>query len=58
VSSAQTGLWSEKLKAQRDSLIRNVTILERLGCLDMSGMDKLRRGITPTITKGPHAGEC
>jgi hypothetical protein len=47
----------ERLKAQKDSLIRNVTILERLGCLDEAGMIKLRKGNAPTITKGPYAGE-
>jgi hypothetical protein len=47
----------ERMKAQRDSLIRNVTILERLGCLDDAGMIKLRKGNAPTITKGPYAGE-
>ena len=47
----------ERIKAQRDSLIRNLTILERLGCLDDEGMEKLRRGNAPTITKGPYAGE-
>jgi hypothetical protein len=47
----------ERMKAQRDSLIRNLTILERLGCLDTEGMAKLRKGNAPTITKGPYAGE-
>jgi hypothetical protein len=39
------------------ALLRNLTILERLGCLDDAGLDKLRRGNAPTITKGPYAGE-
>ena len=47
----------ERMKAQKDSLIRNVTILERLGCLDEAGMIKLRKGNARTITKGPYAGE-
>ena len=46
-----------RLEAQRDSLIRNRTILERLGCLDEAGMAKLRKGNAPTITKGPYKGE-
>ena len=33
----------ERIKAQKDSLIRNLTILERLGCLDDEGMAKLRK---------------
>ena len=47
----------ERLKAQKDSLIRNLTIVERLGCLDDEGMAKLRKGNAPTITRGPYAGE-
>lgn len=46
-----------RVKAQRESLIRNRTILERLGCLDNAGMAKLRKGKAPTTTKGPYAGE-
>lgn len=46
-----------RAQAQLDSLVRNRTILERLGCLDEAGMSKLRRGKAPTITKGPYAGE-
>ena len=42
---------------QSESLIRNFATLEKLGCLDESGMDKLRRGQAPTITQGPNAGE-
>ena len=46
-----------RAKAQRDSLIRNRLILERLGCFDEAGLAKLRKGNAPTITKGPYAGE-
>ncbi|MDA7526855.1 hypothetical protein N9010_01915 [bacterium] len=47
----------KRAKAQRESLIRNRVILERLGCIDEAGMIKLRKGNAPTITKGPYAGE-
>jgi hypothetical protein len=46
-----------RAQAVLDSLLRNRTILERLGCLDESGMDKLRRGKAPTIRKGPYKDE-
>lgn len=42
---------------QKTALLRNLTILDRLGCLDSEGMEKLRRGRAPTITKGPYTGE-
>ena len=55
---AATGHDSAAREAeQATALIRNMTILERLGCLDHDGMDKLRRGRAPTITRGPYAGQ-
>ncbi|MDA7867627.1 hypothetical protein N9A62_01390 [Akkermansiaceae bacterium] len=55
---AQTGPHEpDRAEAQRDSLIRNRVILERLGCIDEAGLAKLRKGNAPTITKGPYAGE-
>ena len=48
---------SVRASADLDSLVRNRVILERLGCLDKAGMEKLRRGNAPTITKGPYAGD-
>ena len=41
----------------KESLLRNLTILERLGCLTGDNLAKLRRGRAPTITRGPYAGE-
>ena len=48
---------TERARMLVESLTRNRTILERLGCLDEAGMGKLRKGNAPTITKGPYAGE-
>lgn len=41
----------------RDALLRNLTIAERLGCLDEAGMADLRKGQSPTIRRGPYAGQ-
>lgn len=60
IESAQAATGSqgtERAKAVAESLLRNRTILERLGCLDEEGMAKLRTGKAPTITKGPYKGE-
>lgn len=55
---AATGHDDAKRKTEQSaSLIRNVVILERLGCLNPEGMEKLRKGKAPTITKGPYTGE-
>ena len=48
---------SVRRNTQIEALIRNKTILSRLGCFDAEGMIKLRKGNAPTITKGPYAGE-
>ena len=48
---------TKRAELLKESLLRNRTILERLGCLDEAGMAKLRKGNAPTITKGPYAGE-
>lgn len=42
---------------EKAALLRNLTILERLGCLTDDGMAKLRKGNAPTITRGPYAGD-
>ncbi len=40
-----------------ESLLRNLTILKRLGCLTPDNLARLRRGNSPVITRGPYAGE-
>ncbi|WP_411826011.1 hypothetical protein [Luteolibacter sp. AS25] len=47
----------ERAAVVKASLLRNLTILQRLGCLEEDGMEKLRRGRAPEITKGPYAGD-
>ena len=51
--------WGGTLEGQLTAaaMARNRTIAERLGCLDTEGMELLRRGRAPTITRGPYAGE-
>ncbi|MDA7644200.1 hypothetical protein N8564_03250 [Verrucomicrobiales bacterium] len=41
----------------KGALVRNLTILERLGCLTEDNLAKLRLGKAPAITRGPYAGE-
>ena len=51
--------WGGTLKGQltAEAMVRNRIIAERLGCLDASGMELLRRGSAPTITFGPYTGQ-
>jgi hypothetical protein len=46
-----------RAEVEKAALLRNLTILERLGCLTDDGMAKLRKGNAPTITRGPYAGD-
>ena len=39
------------------AMARNRVIAERLGCLDADGMERLRRGASPIVMRGPYAGE-
>ncbi len=43
--------------ADRASLLRNRTILERLGCLDEAGMVLLKKGKAPVVRRGPYEGD-
>jgi hypothetical protein len=51
--------WGGSLKGEltASAMARNRTIAERLGCLDEEGMEKLRRGSSPTVKFGPYSGE-
>jgi hypothetical protein len=51
--------WGGTLKGELTAaaMVRNRTIAERLGCLDAEGMEKLRRGSSPTVKFGPYTGE-
>lgn len=55
---AQLG-WGGTLKGDLTAaaMARNRTIAERLGCLDAEGMERMRRGASPTVKFGPYAGE-
>jgi hypothetical protein len=38
-------------------MVRNRMIAERLGCLDDEDMAFMRRGRSPTVKRGPYAGD-
>ena len=60
ITEAQLALGmagTPRAEAVKASLIRNIDILEKLGCFDESGMAKLKTGNAPTVTRGPYAGD-
>ena len=56
---AKVGMTNElAAELTRDSLLRNHKIAGQLGCFDESGLDEMRRGRSPTVRKGPYAGQA
>jgi hypothetical protein len=41
----------------REAMLRNLTIAERLGCLDAEGLEKMKLGKAAMVRKGPYAGD-
>jgi hypothetical protein len=39
------------------TMVRNVTIAERLGCTDRAGLDEMQKGNAATVRYGPYAGD-
>ncbi|HMJ89840.1 MAG TPA: hypothetical protein VK530_08485 [Candidatus Acidoferrum sp.] len=39
------------------AMLRNITIAERLGCLDSEGLAEMRKGNAATVRRGPYAGD-
>ena len=60
ISLAQSRLGvgtTARAKEVKASLLRSLDILSKLGCLNEAGIDKLKTGNAPTITKGPYSGD-
>lgn len=54
---ALTGMRGDAAHLTVTAMLRNLTIAERLGCLTPEGLHDMRRGQSPTITRGPYAGD-
>jgi hypothetical protein len=47
----------EAARLTAEAMLRNLTISERLGCLDKAGLRDMRQGHSPTIRRGPYKGD-
>ena len=54
---ALAGMKGEAAKLTAEAMLRNLTIAERLGCLDKAGLRDMRRGQSPTVRRGPYRGD-
>ena len=52
-----TSSAGEQAALVRAGLLRNLDIAEKLRCLTSDNLDLMRRGRSPTVTRGPYAGE-
>lgn len=48
---------TEKGKMTAEALIRNLTIVERLGANTPPDIELMKRGRSPTVRRGPYAGD-
>lgn len=51
------GMKGDAAKLTAEAMTRNLTIAERLGCLDAAGLKDMRKGQAPTVRKGPYQGD-
>lgn len=56
-AQATTNPRAEHAALVKASLLRNLDIAEKLGCLTPENAAKMRRGNSPTVTRGPYRGE-
>jgi len=47
----------EAANLTKQALLRNLSIAERLGCLDAEGLTEMRKGSAATIRHGPYKGD-
>jgi hypothetical protein len=51
------GMKGEAAKLTVDAMVRNLTIAERLGCVDAAGLTDMHKGQSPTVRRGPYKGD-
>jgi hypothetical protein len=54
---ALTGMKDDAARLTAEAMLRNLTIAERLGCLHPAGLEEMRQGRAPAVTKGPYQGD-
>ena len=54
---AMAGYRDNAAKLTKDSLLRNLSIAKKLGCLTQESLAAMRRGEAATVMKGPNKGD-
>lgn len=48
---------ADAVRLTSEALLRNLDIAGKLGCLDAEGLSEMRQGKSPTVRRGPYAGD-
>lgn len=54
---ALAGMKGDAAKLTVEAMVRNLRIADQLGCLTADGLAEMRRGRSPTVTRGPYTGD-
>jgi hypothetical protein len=54
---ALAGMKGDAAQLTVEAMVRNLRIAEQLGCLTPGGLAEMRRGRSPTVARGPYAGD-
>jgi hypothetical protein len=56
-AAALAGMKGDAAQLTVEAMVRNLRIADQLGCLTAEGIAEMRRGRSPTVTRGPYAGD-
>jgi hypothetical protein len=56
-AAALVGMKEDAAQLTVEAMVRNLRIADQLGCLTAEGLAEMRRGRSPTVTRGPDAGD-
>lgn len=53
----KAGMTGEAAALTREAMLRNLTIADRLGCLEADGIKEMKQGKAATVMRGPYKGD-
>jgi hypothetical protein len=56
-AAALAGMKGDAAQLTVEAMVRNLRIADQLGCLTTEGIGEMRRGRSPTVTRGPYTGD-
>jgi hypothetical protein len=56
-AAALAGMKGDAAQLTVNAMLRNLRIADQLGCLTPEGLAEMRRGRSPTVRRGPYAGD-